>query len=162
LYLESDLSSSTIWSVACDSILSTGEKIITLPHAEGYPLKASLSPKSDTIAYCSLTETVNPATNGLLWVVGITDRIPRQVDVNIDYGWPPKWSDDGTSFAYIKKIPLADSRDKYRNEIYVGNINGETRLLFSDEESLEVAPVGWSPDGNYIYIDRIGELGDAL
>ena len=162
LYLESDGNSSTIWSASPDSVLATREQVITLTHAEGYPIKASLSPKSEYLAYTLLSEGNNPAFNGSLWIMGTQGQVPKQVAMNIDYGWPPKWSNDGSYFIYIKKIPLTNAKDKYHNEIYIGSISGETKLLFSDEESLEIVPVGWSSDGNFIYVDLINNSGDDL
>lgn len=163
VYVESDQDNSVIWSASPDSPLSNRRSVIALSHAHGYPPQSSLSPTGDFIAYSLLAEGNSPAFNGTLWMVSLKgqDQSPRLIDKDVDYGWVPKWSNDGASFMYIKKIPL-NSRDRYNNEIHIGNIQGETRLLSVDEKSLEVVPVGWNPAGDGVYVDRIDATGDTL
>jgi hypothetical protein len=161
LYVESDSGTSVIWSASPDSPISSRREVLTLSHTDGYPPKASLAPSGEYLAYILLTEGKSPAFSGSLWVISLKDRIPRQIDANVDYGWSPKWSNNGSSFIYVKKEKLG-SETEYRNDVYVANPSGQLQLLLSDGGSLEVVPVGWNLDDKHVYVDRIEEAGDVL
>ena len=161
VYLESNHDTSTIWSASPASPATNREILLALSHADGYPPKASLSPDGENLAYTLLSEGGSPAFSGSLWITSLSDRIPREIDENVDYGWSPKWSQDGTSFIYIKKVRLG-SDTQYRNDVYVANLSGQIKLILSDPGSLEIVPVGWNADGNHIYLDRVEDSGDSL
>lgn len=159
---ESDGQRSKLWSALPSSVADTKRTILTVPHPEGYPLTGSLSPAGDFLAYLVLPENGKPELNGVLWVVGVSPEklttSQRRIDSNVDYGWPPKWSDDGKSFMYVKTVT---AEEEY-HDIYVGNVSGEKRRIFAGRGSLDVLPVGWSSDGESVYIDKIEDEGDWL
>src|SRR6185295_1466065 len=161
VYLESNHDSTTIWSASPGAPATNREILLALSHADGSPPKASLTPTGENLAYTLLNEGGSPAFSGSLWLTSLSDRIPREIDENVDYGWSPRWSQDGTSFIYIKKVRLG-SDTQYRNDVYVANLSGQVNLIWSDPGSLEIVPVGWNADGNHIYLDRVEDSGDNL
>lgn len=162
VYVESSNNRSTIWVTNPDDPTSSKEKIISITHLDGYPIKATLSPNNNFIAYTRVTKGANPSLDGTLWIFGIDGQTPTMLDKNIDYYHPPRWSLDGDSFVYIKIIPEARSKNGYSSELYIANTSGKKDRLFTDSESLAITPIGWSSDGSSIFIDRIESDGDSI
>lgn len=161
LYIESKGRRSTIWAASADDIARSRQKVISVTHAIDTPIKATLSPNNDFISYTLIPKEVDPTFDGSLWLVGIDGKSPSLVDKNVDYAWPPRWSPDGKTFFYQKLISQED-REHYYSEFYIANTNSEKRLLFTDKEALAVIPIGWSPDGSTIFVDRIQSDGDSI
>src|SRR5271157_31687 len=162
-YVDSDGSESTVWSLT--PATGAREKLLTVGHANGYQIKASADPAGIFLAYTALADGTEPAFKGSLWMARIHGESPPFLtDDRVDYGWTPKWSPRGSQFIYEKKILLPNTgpADRYYNQLAVGDASGKTRVVYSDFASLELVPIGWSANGESVFVDRIFPEGDSL
>jgi WD40 repeat protein len=156
IYVVSSGSSSAVW--VGSPVAEPQEKILTVSHMDGYPIHASVDARGRYLAFANLLSGNRPAFTGALelYRIGIN---PSQtvIDTNIDYGWPPEWSPTGDQFSYVKKVPLTSS--SYVDEIWVSDVVGHKMMIYRDADALEIVPVGWSPNGQTFFFERI--LPDA-
>jgi len=162
VYAETDDDETIIWAVPLHDLIGKAA-LARIDHASGYPIKAAISPDGTKMAYTLLPRgRTRPAFNGKLFLMDIKEGIQRELDDNIDYYTVPRWSPDSLSIVYAKTIIL--SQEKYRTELYSYSIdpNGLKKILMTDEESLGIYPIGYSPNGKQFYYDRIIPEGDEL
>ena len=163
--VDSDERQSTIWAAPPDAVNSSRQRLLTVDHPAGYPITAALSPASQLVAYSNMSTTEHPEFNGSLWIADVNLEKPsgqrRQIDQQIDHGWAPRWSPDGKVIAYLKTIRGTRDEEGY-HDLYVADAAGNKRLLYSGKGALDVLPIGWTPDGGGIYIDRIEDEGEQL
>jgi Tol biopolymer transport system component len=160
VYTQTNDDETTIW-ITSPPDLADKSILTQVKHASGYPIKASISPDGTKIAYTLLPfASTQPSTNGKLFLFDIKEKKQKELDNNIDYYVVPRWSSDSSNIAYIKTITI--SQEKYRTELYSTDIKGLKNLLLSDEKSLGINPIGYSPDSKQFYYDRIAPNGDEL
>jgi len=161
IYMEGSKETTRIWMSYTHNIESRS-LLTKITHAEGYPIKASLSPDGTKIAYTLLSSSgQNPSLDGSLFFMDIEKQSQVKLDKGINYYIAPRWSQDSTKLVYLKTVVLSD-QESYRTELCLLDLRGSRSILLEDDESLGISPIGYSPNGKQFYFDRIISEGDEL
>jgi dipeptidyl aminopeptidase/acylaminoacyl peptidase len=112
------------------------------------------SPDGSRLAYVLMPDSNQPFTMGELWLAEPTTGAPTQkLDmVDAGHGYPPVWSPDGQSLAYVRRENPDSVRADHlaaalRSNLMLANAaTGQTTPLTSFPDSLVYDAV-WSPDG---------------
>ncbi|MBI2863048.1 MAG: hypothetical protein HYX94_00600 [Chloroflexi bacterium] len=171
VYSELKGSESTLWAADPTEPLGRRKAILTVSHASGYGVLASLSPDGAGLAYGLLPEGRRDAfSDGQLWVASADGRGSRLIAGKMDLHFPPLWSPDSKSLLF-KTIEVApggnpDTRPvsdggkpdqrpydlNFRSSLVVVSPDGPARvraIVSSSDPNLY--PIGWSTDGKSTY-----------
>jgi Tol biopolymer transport system component len=115
------------------------------------------SPDGARLAYILMPDSNQPFTVGELWLADPLTGAPQTLLDNVDagHGYPPEWSPDSQSLAYVKR----ENRDNIRanhvaaalrsNLVLADAASGQLTLLTSFPDSL-LYDIAWSPDGSQL------------
>ncbi len=157
------------WNASTSSVMvlrpseneGTARKILEVAHAEGMPVRASISSDSRWLAYTRAPiATSRPWQSGELWLFNLAQAQPVRIDTAIDPSVAPKWSIDGDELLYTK-IQMQSS-DKYITTLMWSDVGGSNRQIFVDSESLALSPLGFSSPKKFVYVQRVMADGDGI
>jgi Tol biopolymer transport system component len=114
----------------------------------------SWSPDGTRLAYSLMPDSNQPFTVGELWLADPATGTPTQLldAVDTGHGYPPEWSPDGQSLAYVRRENPDSVRANHLAPALRSNLmladaaTGQTTPLTTFPDSL-VYDVVWSPDG---------------
>ena len=103
LYREAGAKEDIIWRVS-PSAVSEREEMVRLPHREGFPVVASISPDGRMLAYLVLPEAAQGATTSEAdaFVYDLERKEATKIAGGIDYQFKPLWSPDG-QLLYLRR-----------------------------------------------------------
>jgi len=103
LYRESGATEDVIWRVSPADI-SQREQMVKLPHREGFPVLASVSPDGRMLAYLALPEAAQGAetSQAEAFVYDFARQESTKIAGGIDYQFKPLWSPDG-QLLYLRR-----------------------------------------------------------
>lgn len=112
------------------------------------------SPDGTKLAYILMPDSNQPFTEGELWLADPTTGAPSQKLDSVDagHGYPPAWSPDSHSLAYVRRenpdsVRANHSATALRSNLYLADaISGQTTPLTTFPDSL-VYDITWSPVG---------------
>ncbi|MEK7214340.1 MAG: hypothetical protein AAB289_01925, partial [Chloroflexota bacterium] len=126
-------------------------RIATVPHAEGFGLRGSLSPDGRLISYMALARgAYDPATQGVLWLMGTDGAGGRTLADGLDALQAPVWSPDGRWVAVRRAHP--GTGDLVRYSLLVVDVErGQLSALLPPQAVDGIYPFGWSTDSGSVY-----------
>ncbi len=124
-------------------------------HARG-----SSSPVGDTVAVLSVSPSFSPYAS--LNLVSLPWGETRAIDQTLDYLSPLAWSPDGSRLA-ARHSSLPDEAGRISVQIVeITNARGAATVVAGFENAFEVVPVGYSLDGNRLFIVVLDQSGSTL
>ncbi len=135
--------------------------LVRIPHASGAAPRAALAPGGDLVAYTALPPGGRSLdTDGVLWVIALTERRPRRLATGVDVRTTPIWAPDGSRVVSLRVRSDAPGLVTALEEI--GVRDGTTRELARADASARLYPVGYAPDGDRFYYLRFDRDGGFL
>lgn len=149
---------SEFWA-ASPTALQQPRRIATVSHADGFGLRASLSPSGRHIAYLTLPRgSYDPATQGVLWLMGIDGSGGRTLAEGLDAVRAPVWSPDGRRVAVRRAH--REPGDVMRYSLVVVDVaRGEVSVPLPPMAGDGIYPFGWSDDSRSVYLAVITSGG---
>ena len=124
-------------------------------HAPDVGISASLSPDGKRMAYLVLAAAGgDPAMDAEAWLVGLDSGGGRVLTKGLDHASRPVWSLDGSSIVVRRNGPRAQIGQAV-SLLKVDVSDGSETLLMQADDVLELFPIGYSPDGAFLYFAQI-------
>ena len=149
---------SEFWA-ASPTALQQPRRIATVSHADGFGLRASLSPRGRHIAYLTLPRgSYDGATQGVLWLMAIDGSGGRTLAEGLDAVRAPVWSPDGRRVAVRRAHPEPGDVTRY-SLVVVDVARGEVSVPLPPMAGDGIYPFGWSDDSRSVYLAVIASGG---
>lgn len=179
VYSELVGSESTLWTADPTEPQVNRRSILTISHAYGYGVVASVSPDGTKIAYGFLPESRRDAfADGQLWVAGMNGQGSRLISGKMDLHFAPVWSPDGKRllFKTVENLPSDYSSEipaiepgkpeqrpldlDVKSSLMVASVDGPPapKPIVSLKEQ-DTYPIGWSQDGKSAYFYTVEAVG---
>lgn len=147
-----------LWA-ATPEALQRPRRIATVPHAEGFGLRASVSPNGRHISYLALPRgAYDPAAQGVLWLMGTDGSGGRALADGLDAVRAPVWSPDGRWVAVRQAHPGAGDGKAYSLAV-VDVERGRVSTLLPPLAVDGIYPFGWSTDSGSVFVAVIAGAG---
>ena len=160
---------SVIWQAPA-SDLRKKRQLASVPHIQGYGIKASLSPSDRYLAYKALGHDSGGSTSrSSLWLLDIEDTRSIGTETQrtsfvldgLELIGVPLWSPDSDKVAVIRKS--VDDDGPNAAEIVAVDIHSGTANVIATSQPQEwLSPIAWSADGGRLYYVSIGGQGTYL
>lgn len=152
---------SVIWEAPA-SDLRKKRQLGSVPHIQGYGIKASLSPDGWYLAYKALDHDSGGSTSrSSLWLLDTEIQRTSFVLDGLELISVPLWSPDSDKVAVIRTS--VDDDGPNAAEIVAVDIHSGTANVIATSQPQEwVSPVAWSADGGRLYYVSIGGQGTYL
>ncbi|MBA4179284.1 MAG: hypothetical protein C0506_01720 [Anaerolinea sp.] len=137
-----------------------GSLVATFPGPFNIHARGLASPLGDSVAVLSVSPSTLPFAK--LTVVELPSGATRESSEAFDYLSPIAWSGDGTRFAARRSRPLDDAGRAAITVYEVLAGSAVTREVADFASAFEVAPVGYSMDGERLFIVVVDQAGSAL
>jgi hypothetical protein len=160
----------TVNAVAYAQPVGDSDVIYTQPIAGGEPryvaafpytfslhARGSASPDAKTLAVLHVGDA--PGALAVLSLVAADTGATRTVETQLDYLSPLAWSFDGTHLAAVRGI---DGSDRGASVFEIDATTATAREVARFATALEVVPVGYSVDGDRLFIVVIDQSGSNL
>jgi hypothetical protein len=104
----------------------------------------------------------SPHFAGEIWQLEAGATESKVVDTGVEAGWAPRWAIDDDEFLYIKLRVGSAQPGRHSTDLYWADVRGNKRLVFTDDESLALFPIGLNSHRRVAYVQRVTADGDAL
>jgi Tol biopolymer transport system component len=132
------------------------ELVATVPHFPGFHARGSASPLGDRVAVLSVTSGVFAT----LSLIDVTARETIAVPGSFDYLSALAWSADGGRLAAVQTA--TEDGTRVSRVFEVDTAAGATRMVAEFRNPFAVAPVGYSIDGERLFVVVVDETGSHL
>lgn len=132
------------------------ELIASFPHFPGFHARGSAAPFGDRIAVLSVTS----GTFASLSIVNVETREVSAVTGSFDYLSALAWSPDGLRVAALQTA--GDTSERVARVFEIDVVAGTNRAVAEFRNPFSVAPVGYSVDGERLFIVVVDETGSHL
>ncbi|MGI8927004.1 MAG: TolB family protein [Tepidiformaceae bacterium] len=129
--------------------------LASFPYALNFHARGEASPTADTLALLTVSDIATLSAR--LTLVAVRDARRHEIDASFDYLSEIAWSPDGRRLALVHSATPA--------AFTVSEVNAATRSavpVARFEDAFLVAPVGYSMDGDRLYMVVIDQSGSTL
>lgn len=132
------------------------ELVAVIPHFPGFHARGSASPLGDRVAVLSVTSGVFAS----LYMVDVAARETTAVPGSLDYLSALAWSPDGQRLTAVQSS--AEDGNRVARVLEVDVAAGAARMVAEFRNPFAVAPVGYSIDGERLFVVVVDETGSHL
>ena len=157
---EFGIEADTLW-VAPGDKPTQRQVVAEVPHAAHYGIYATLSPDSRHIAYTALSPGLRDATADSpaeVWVMGVDGAYPRLLAEDADLLVAPVWAPDSASLVFRRSRTWENAAGEF--QLVSMSLAGSETALIGTQAAL--FPVGFSPDGEWLYYTQLSAAGTEL
>jgi Tol biopolymer transport system component len=154
LYKEFGSEADIIW-LAAAAEPQRREKVAEVEHTPDVGISASLSPDGEQVAYLVLAAAgADLALDAQAWLLDVDSGKTRLLGGDLDGASKLVWSSDGNSVVVRRNGPQAQIGQAV-SLLKVDVSDGSETLLMQADDVLELFPMGYSPDGTFLYFAQI-------
>lgn len=151
-YTEIQGDKTTLWLAEAQD-LTKRKAIATVQHAEGFGIRARLSPDGQWLAYTALPPTGGvPSADASLWVMKTDGSGQRLLLDKVDLRGTPLWSPDGGKI--VAKRASGPGGIGGTEVLMVELASGKKGSLLTDVASAGLSLIGWGQDGVTLFYAR--------
>lgn len=137
-----------------------GSLVASFPSSFNIHARGLVSPLGDALAVLSVSPSTIPLAT--LTTVTLPSGATREASGVFDYLSPLAWSHDGSRVAVRRSSPQDDAGRASSTVLEITLVGTAVREVAVFENAVDVAPVGYSIDGERLFIVVVDQSGSAL